>query len=83
MEEKIAYFEQPGSVNTSDLLTLVRERAQARGIAKIVLASTRGDTARAVAAALQRCPAPQRSGLQAAGAGDGAAVAIGVRYALP
>ncbi len=51
MEEKIAYFEQPGIVNTSELLTLVRERAQARGIAKIVLASTRGGTARAAAEA--------------------------------
>ncbi|MFC1932288.1 hypothetical protein ACFLXU_01490 [Chloroflexota bacterium] len=47
MEEKIVYFEASGKENTPEVLRLVKERAQARGISKIVLASTRGDTARA------------------------------------
>lgn len=47
MEEKIVYFETAGKEHTSEVLKLVRERAQARGITKVVLASTRGDTARA------------------------------------
>jgi len=47
MEEKIVYFEMAGKENTSEVLRLVKERAQARGITKLVLASTRGATARA------------------------------------
>ena len=47
MEEKIVYFEKPGEDNTAEVLRLIKERAVARGIGKIVLASTRGDTARA------------------------------------
>ncbi len=47
MEERITYFEKPGEVNTSEVLSLVKERALARGITKIVLASTRGETAKA------------------------------------
>ncbi len=50
MEEKIVYFEKPGKDNTEDVLRLVQEKASAKGIQKIVLASTRGDTARAAAA---------------------------------
>ena len=46
MEEKIVYFEQAGAENTATVLRLVKERAAARGIKKMVLASTRGDTAR-------------------------------------
>ena len=46
MEEKITYFEAPGLENTEETLRLAAERAEARGISKIVLASTRGDTAR-------------------------------------
>ena len=49
MEEKIVYFEAPGRRNTEETLRLVAERAKARGINKIVLASTRGDTARLAA----------------------------------
>jgi uncharacterized protein len=49
MEEKIVYFEEPGMVNTEDTLKLVAERAKARGISKIIIASTRGDTARLAA----------------------------------
>lgn len=45
MEEKIVYFEEPGIDNTEITLRLAAERAKARGIKKIVLASTRGDTA--------------------------------------
>jgi hypothetical protein len=46
MEEKITYFEEPGIENTAATLRLAAERAKARGIKKIILASTRGDTAR-------------------------------------
>jgi len=53
MDEKIVYFENPGRENTDRVLALVKERAQARGIKKIVLASTRGDTARAAAEAFE------------------------------
>ena len=47
MKEKIVYFVTAGKENTLEVLRLVKERAQARGISKVVLASTRGDTARA------------------------------------
>lgn len=49
MEEKNVYFEEPGIGNTEETLRLAIERAKARGINKIVLASTRGDTARLAA----------------------------------
>jgi hypothetical protein len=49
MEEKITYFETSGPDNTEVVLRLAAERAKARGIKKIVLASTRGDTARLAA----------------------------------
>lgn len=49
MEEKIIYFEQKGEINTTDVLALVKERAEARDIRKVVLASTRGETARKAA----------------------------------
>jgi uncharacterized protein len=51
MEEKIVYFETVGEHNTAETIGLVKERATARGIKKVVLASTRGDTARAASAA--------------------------------
>ena len=54
MEEKIVYFETSGEEDTLEVLRLVEERAQARGINKIVLASTRGDTARAAVDAFDR-----------------------------
>jgi hypothetical protein len=53
MEEKIIYFERPGNENTADVMRLVKERAQARRIKKVVVASTRGETARAAAKALE------------------------------
>jgi uncharacterized protein len=49
MEEKIVYFEEPGTANTEETLRLTAERAKSRGISKIILASTRGDTARLAA----------------------------------
>jgi hypothetical protein len=52
VEEKIVYFERPGKANTEETLRLAIERAQARGITKMVVASTVGDTARAAAAAV-------------------------------
>lgn len=48
-EEKIIYFKVPGWENTEETLRLVADRAKARGVSKIVLASTRGDTARLAA----------------------------------
>jgi hypothetical protein len=45
MEEKIVYFEKPGKGNTAEVIRLVKERAQARGINRFVVASTRGATA--------------------------------------
>jgi len=45
LKETIVYFEQPGQQNTRATLDLVLARAQARGIKKVVLASTRGETA--------------------------------------
>jgi hypothetical protein len=53
MEEKIVYFEKPGKENTMNVIQLIKERAQARGVRRIVLASTRGDTARIAAASFE------------------------------
>ena len=47
MQEKIVYFEAAGEENTAQTLRLVKERAEARGIDKVVLASSRGETAKA------------------------------------
>jgi uncharacterized protein len=49
MEEKIVYYEKSGKDNTEETLSLALERAKARGIKKIVLASTWGDTAKLAA----------------------------------
>ena len=54
MEEKVIYFETTGKENTIEVLRLVKERAEARGITKIVLASTRGDTARTAVEAFDK-----------------------------
>ncbi|MFH1487392.1 MAG: hypothetical protein ABII06_00660 [Pseudomonadota bacterium] len=53
MEEKIVYFEKPGTENTGRVIELVKERAQARNINRFVVASTRGNTARAFSEAVQ------------------------------
>lgn len=52
MEQKIVYFEKPGPTNTDVTLRLVVEQAKLRGINKIILASTRGYTAKRAAALL-------------------------------
>jgi uncharacterized protein len=49
IEETIVYFEEPGQQNTEMTLNLALARAKARGINKVVLASARGNTARAAA----------------------------------
>ena len=46
MEEKIVYFEKPGEENTGAVLDLVDEALAVTGIKKVVLASTRGNTAK-------------------------------------
>lgn len=46
MESKVTYFEDLKPENTETTLGLVRERATALGIGKVVLASTTGATAR-------------------------------------
>jgi uncharacterized protein len=53
VEEKIVYFERPGKAHTEETLRLAIERAQARAITTMVVASTAGDTARAAAAAVE------------------------------
>ncbi len=45
MEGKIFYFEKPGQDNTEEVFRIARTRAEELGITKIVLPSTRGDTA--------------------------------------
>ena len=52
MEEKIVYFEKHDKENTAEVIRLSKERAIARDITKIVLASTRADTAREFSKAL-------------------------------
>jgi len=46
MEEKIVYFENPGKENTREVINLVLQRAKIRNINRIVVASTRGNTAK-------------------------------------
>jgi len=50
VEKKITYFEKPGPSNTEETLRLALEEATLRGVKKVVLASTRGRTARLAAA---------------------------------
>lgn len=45
MESKIVYFDSPGIQNTEDVLHITKKRADELRIQKVVLASTRGDTA--------------------------------------
>jgi hypothetical protein len=46
MESQIVYFEEPGQHNTLAVFDVVDRALSALGIRKIILASTRGDTAR-------------------------------------
>ena len=48
LQETITYFEEPGVANTEATLELAIERAKARNITKIIVASTRGETARTI-----------------------------------
>ncbi len=52
MERTIVYFEKPGPSNTDTTLRLALEQAKLRGIGKVILASTRGVTAKRAAALL-------------------------------
>ena len=45
MELKVVYFENPGSENTDEVLSIARRRAEELGIKTILVASTKGNTA--------------------------------------
>jgi uncharacterized protein len=49
VERTITYFEKPGPTNTDATLRLVAEQARLRGIGKVIIASTRGFTAKRAA----------------------------------
>ncbi|MHA1859535.1 MAG: pyruvate kinase alpha/beta domain-containing protein [Candidatus Asgardarchaeia archaeon] len=49
LEEKIVYFDLPGKDNTEETLRLALERAEKRGIKNVVVASTKGYTAKKAA----------------------------------
>ncbi len=53
MEEKIVYFEKPGKENTTEVIKLVLERAKLRNINRIVVASTKGYTAKLILDAVE------------------------------
>lgn len=52
MKEQIVYFDKPGKDNTEQAIELALDRAESRGIRKIVVASTRGSTAAALSKAV-------------------------------
>jgi hypothetical protein len=52
VQQTIVYFEKPGPTNTDTTLRLAVEQAKLRGIGKVILASTRGVTAKRAAALL-------------------------------
>jgi len=49
IQDNTVYFEKPGKENTENVLRLAAEAARKHGIAKIVLATTGGDTAEMMA----------------------------------
>ena len=53
MEENIVYFKEPGKENTEEVIKLVLKRAKARNISRIVVASTRGNTAKSFSDAVE------------------------------
>jgi hypothetical protein len=53
MEGKVVYFEKPGKENTAAVIKLVMARAEDRGINRLVVASTRGNTANAFLEAIE------------------------------
>jgi len=46
LKSDVTYFERSGSENTDGVLGVVRERSDSLGIGTVILASTRGDTAK-------------------------------------
>ena len=52
MEQQITYFEEQGKGNTAKVIELALERARSLDVKKIVVASTRGTTARAMSDAV-------------------------------
>lgn len=57
MERKIIYFDKPGPGNTNQTLRLAAAEAGRRGVTKVIVASTRGETAKRAAAAFAGSPA--------------------------
>jgi hypothetical protein len=53
MKSWVTYFEEQGKNNTPQVLSIVKERVHSTGIRKIILASTRGDTAKEFAEAFE------------------------------
>jgi hypothetical protein len=53
MEEKIVYFEKPGKENTGEVIKLVLQKAKLKNISRIVVASTRGNTAKSFSEAVE------------------------------
>jgi hypothetical protein len=53
MELKTVYFERAGQENTGEVLAIVKQRASELNIAKVLAASTNGDTAVQAAEALE------------------------------
>lgn len=53
MEAKTVYFERPGQENAGEVLRIAGQRAKELGIKKVVVASTRGETAVQAVEALQ------------------------------
>ena len=53
MEEKIVYFDKPGKENTGKVIKLVLQRAKLKNISRIVVASTRGNTAKSFSEAVE------------------------------
>jgi hypothetical protein len=56
VERTIVYFERAGRANTSETLRLAAQEAERRGIGKLVVASTTGETARAALAVFSATP---------------------------
>lgn len=54
MRSETTHFDRPGKSNTEDTLRLAIDTAQHRGLSRIVLASTTGDTAQKAAEMLDR-----------------------------
>jgi len=53
MEEKIVYFDKPGKENTGEVIKLVLQKAKLKNISRIVVASTRGNTAKSFSEAVE------------------------------